>query len=239
MRWIAIFLLMGTVGCDSQYIGSTGLNLGDMFPKRADWFYHYDNDDFSDASFWHNAGTSRPHDEDWITFRVWVDSFENIINDVGADDLQPAVDDGTNWTVKLYFFEEGGPVSFQGWEANPVGGRQELGTVYYDTPGLPFAFGDAVDDETTWEGSSGGTDWTVTPSSNPDELTFNGNSFSGSWDLDIATEAGDHPFEGTWTLMGGPGIIRWDVNAFRSDLEAPSMWEYNREAAWADVLGAR
>jgi hypothetical protein len=239
MRWIALLLCLLTCGCDDQVIGASGLNLGDMFPKRPDWFYHYDNDDFSDVSFWHNVGTTHPHDEDWITLRVWVDSFANIIDDVGADDLEPEVDDGTNWAVKLYFFDNGGPVWFQGWEANPDGPRPELGTVLYDSPGLPFALSDTIEGETVWQGESGPTAWTATPSRNNEELTFNGNSFTGSWDVDIVTEAGDHPFEGRWTLMGGPGIIRWDVNAFRSDLETPSMWEYNREAAWADVLGSR
>jgi hypothetical protein len=240
MRWIAIFFLcLGTVGCDEQVIGSSGLNLGDMFPARADWFYHYDNDDFSEEMFWHNAGLSTPHDEEWMTFRVWVDSFQNIIDDISADDSIPEVDDGVNWVVKLYFFDNGGPVFFQGWSANPDGPMAELGTVYYDSPGLPFALSDTIDGETFWDDELHGTSWTATPSRNNGELTFNGNSFTNSWDIDIVTDEGDHPFEGTWSVLGGPGIIRFDVNAFRSDLEPHSTWEYNREAAWSEVLGSR
>lgn len=239
MRWIAIPLLLLTFGCDEQTIGASGLNLGDMFPKRADWFYHYDNDDYSEVSFWHNAGTSAPHDEDWITMRVWIDPFQTIIDDISEDDLQPEVDDGDGWTVKLYFFDNGGPVWFQGWEANPDGNMPELGTVYYDSPGLPFALSDTISGETEWADDNHGTSWTVIPTRRDEVMAFNGNEFGGAWDIDITTEAGDHPFEGTWSILGGPGIIRFDVNAFRSDLDPHSWWEYNREAAWTDVLGGR
>ncbi len=240
MRWIAIVILvLGTVGCDEQVIGSSGLNLGDMFPKRADWFYHYDNDDYSEVSFWHNAGLSAPHDDDWITMRVFVDSFQGIIDDVSADDQTPDVDDGTNWAFKLYFLDNAGPVWFQGWEANPDHPDwASLGTVYYDSPGMPFALSDTIDGETLWMDEQYDTSWTATPSRNNGELTFNGNSFTNSWDIDITTDAGDHPFEGTWTILGGPGIIRFDVNAMRSDLDPGAPWEYNREAAWAEVLGS-
>ena len=239
MRWIAILLCLGTVGCDDQVVGASGLSLGDMFPKRPDWFFEYDNDDFEEVSYWHNAGKTRPHDEDWITFRVWIDTITNINADISADDLEPEVDDGTNWVIKLYFLDQGGPVYFQGWHANPYGSRPELGTVYYDSPGLPLALGNTIEGDTVWQGEAGDTAWTATPTRNEDDLSFNGNTFTGSWDIDVATEAGDHPFEGTWSLIGAAGLIRWDVNAFRSDLEPTSMWEYNREAAWADVLGAR
>lgn len=236
MRRIALILLLFlATGCD-QEIGTVGLDLGTLFPERTDWFWKYNNTDVSEVSFWHNQGNTSPDGEDWTTFRVWVDGEQAIIDDIGdtPDDVGEPED---AWVFKAYWAERGNGWYFMGFSANPDGAMQELGQVFYEGDGIPFALSD-VTTGVTWETEANGNSWTTSPVKNEDEITFNGQSYDGSWEITIESDTGDTPFEGHWTLMGGPGIIRWDVNAFRHDEATGAPWRHVRNADWSDVLGA-
>ena len=222
-------LVLVLPGCEQSF-GSYGIDLGNAFPQRTDWYWKYNNDDFNEISYWHNMGLTSPDGEDWITFRIWVA--------LEQEEFLPDVGDGvpSDWDLQIYFADRTSGFFLTGWEANPNGDVNGLGAEYFEGNGVPFALGDVVSGR-VWEGEAGERAWTTTVTSVQEDLEFNGQVLQDVWRLDIVSDAGDTPVEGTWWLTSGPGIVQWDLPPFRADGEEPLPWQHMHNNSWDDVLG--
>ena len=231
-RLLLVLPLLGFLafGCE-QPVASFGIDLGDAFPQRADWYWKYNNDDFAEVSYWQNLGTTAPDGEEWVTFRIWV-ALEQ------AEFIPDLVDgDPSDWDLQIYFVERSGGWWMMGWEANPNGDYDGLGTEYFDGDGVPFALGDVISGR-VWESESSGRSWSNTVTRLEGTLEFNGQVLQDVWVLEIASDAGDTPIEGTWWVASGPGIVQWDLPPFRAEVDEPNLWQHMHNDSWDNVLGS-
>jgi len=216
--------------CAGPVIPTFGLDLGDTFPERSDWYWKYNNDDFPDETVarWINLGETSPAGEPWMTFRVWQRHEQDILDDYA--------DDGAGWDVQIYFSEQPDGWYLQGWEANPDGTMAEVGTEYLSSPGVPFAVGNVTSGK-QWTASVNEREWTTTATEELDDLEFNGQLLTGVWRLDITSSVGDTPIEGSWWLAGGPGIVQYDLAPFQSPEETPALWQHVHNDTVDNFLG--
>lgn len=232
MRRLASAFLFALLvsGCE-QPVSSIGHDLSSMFPRRADWFWKYDNDDFVEVSYWQNMGTTAPAGEDWTTFRVWVAlQQEEFIPDI-------ADGDPSDWDLQVYWAERAGGFWLAGWEANPTGPSAALGTEHFDGDGVPFAMSDVVTGK-EWTSEAAGRSWTTTATSLPDDLEVGEQLLTDVWQIDVVSDAGDTPLDGSWWLALGPGLVQWDLTPFRADGEERAPWQHVYNDTWDNVMGA-
>jgi len=224
---LVILLWAAPSGCDEPVVPTFGLNLGELFPQRADWFWKYNNDDFSEVSYWHNLGTTAPDGEDWLTFRLWVGAEQDIIDDI-------ADGDPSDWDLQVYWVERADGWYLRGWEANPVGPSAALGTEYFDVD-VPFALSN-VTGGVSWTADAAGRSWTVTPTEVLEDLEFNGQNLQGVWKVEVSSDLGDTPLEGSWWLVGGPGLVQWDLPQWRAQ-DSTGPWQHMHNDSYDNVLG--
>ncbi len=217
--------------CAGPEIPSIGLDLGDAFSSRADWFWEYDNDDYGvdRGSRWVSLGDTSPNGEPLHTFRIWNQPLQDILDDV-ADGSQDT------WDVHLYFVQNPDGWYLKGWEANPDGTQPEVGTEYLDGDGVPFAMTNVTQGK-SWTASLNEREWTTTANEELENLQFNGYDLRGVWRLDITTDTGDTPIEGSWWLAGGPGIVQYDLEPFASDEDEPAPWQLKNNDTMDNFLG--
>jgi hypothetical protein len=213
-------------GCERP-VPSFGLDLGDIFPERTEWYWQYNNDDFVELSWWQNVGLTQPDGDDFMTFRVWVA--------LQQDEFIPDIADGTpsDWDATLYWAEQADGWYLAGWEANPDGEHADLGTTYLDAY-VPFAMGDVTTGK-SWTAEANGTTWTTTATELIEDLEFNSQVLTDVWQIVVASEAGDTPLDGTYWLAGGPGIVQWDLPAWRV---GENPWQHMHNDSWDNVLGS-
>jgi hypothetical protein len=226
----ALLLALSAAGCDPE-VSSVGHDLGQLFPRRTHWFWKYDNNDFAEVSYWRNLGTTSPAGADWTTFQVWVA--------LEQDEFLPDLADGdpSDWDVTFYFAERSSAWWLMGWTGNPDGPGAALGTETFDGDGVPFALRDVVTGR-RWTSEAGGRTWTTTVTSLADDLEFHDQIMTDVWQIDLLSDTGDTPADGSWWLASGPGLVQWDLAPFRAEGDAPSPWQHLHNDSWDDVLGA-
>jgi hypothetical protein len=217
-------------GCAGPVVPTIGLDLGGVFPERSDWFWRYDNNDFEAGTMsrWINIGPTSPDGEAWETFRIWQGQEQDIIDDYAGD--------GDLWDLQLYFSEQPDGWYLQGWEANPNGTMTSVGTEYLSSPGAPFAMSNVTGSK-QWTATVNEREWTTTATEELDDLEFNGQLLRGVWRLDVETDTGDTPIEGSWWLAGGPGFVQYDLPPFRSDEASPAYWQHVNNDTIDNFLG--
>jgi len=212
--------------CDSNIVGTTGFRLSGMFPSQTDWFWRYNNDGYVEETWWQGRGETSPDGEAWATLRWWVNHNSLIIEDFAADE--------SNWNFDLYFAERISGWYLMGYAANPDGPTPELGSEYMDGDGVPFLMKNVLSGD-QWGASTGGREWTTTATRVDESLTFNSQSIADSWRIDVASEQGDWPFEGSWWLAQGPGIVQFDISQWRP--ETGDSWQHLHNDSWQNRLG--
>ena len=223
----ALALLTALSGCDEAPIPTTGLNVGASFPERSDWYWKYNNDDRSEVAYFHNRGLTNPGGNEWLTYRLWVDDEQSLLENIAA-----GVD---GWDVEIFFEDKPDGWYLRGWSANSEGPSAELGTELFDEP-VPFALSNVPPSGTTWSGSTGGEEWTTTVTREPEALEFNGQVLEGVWRLELVSASGTSVMDSTWWLINGPGFVQWDIPAFRSQ-GGEATWQHVYNDDYNNVLG--
>jgi hypothetical protein len=213
-------------GCDSQIVGTVGYRLSDMFPSQPDWFWRYNNDGFVEEVWWQGRGESSPDGEAWTCLRWWMNANSAIIDDF--------VEGASNWNVDLYFADRPSGWHLMGYAANPDGPNSDLGSQYLEDDGIPFLMNDVLGGD-SWTASVAGREWTIAATRVSDELSFNGQLILDSWRVDVSSEAGDWPFEGSWWLAQGPGVIQFDIAQWRAG--GGEAWQHLHNDTWQNRLG--
>ena len=124
---IVLPLIVMLLPACEQSVAAYGIDLSGAFPQRTDWYWKYNNDDFTEISYWHGMGMTAPDGQDWLTFRIWVAHEQTEF----IPDLQDGVAD--DWDLQIYWSERDAGYSLMGWEANPNGDVDGLGTEYFAT----------------------------------------------------------------------------------------------------------
>jgi len=233
MRWLLPALLLLT-GCAGE-IGVAGFDVGRLFPERADWLWQYNNDDFEEESFWRSVGDTSPNGEAWATYQVWVSSHEDFLADVQAD--------ADGWDFELYFADRTGSLDaalgsgwyFMGWSGG-AGDEFSLGEQFLSQDGLPFAMANSTSGQLRTV-TLDGWDFQLTSSRQDATLEFNGQSIRDYWDVEVVSEQGSFPFEGTYSMQSGPGLFQFDAAAVRSGEDEPAPWQHRHNDTWENVLG--
>jgi len=225
---IALFVLGAplTSACDSQVVVTTGFRLSTMFPAGTDWFWRYNNDGYAQEVWWQGLGETSPDGEAWTTLRWWMNANSAIIADFAGDE--------SNWNLDLYFAERPAGWYLMGYAANPLGPSAELGTEYLEGEGIPFLM-DNVRAGSTWLASAGGLEWTTTASRITEALSFNSQQIDDSWRIDVSSDGGDWPFEGSWWLAQGPGVVQFDVAHWQP--QGGELWQHLHNDSWQNRLG--
>ncbi len=231
---LALLLAFAVTGCGGPTVPSFGLDLGDVFPERSDWYWKYNNDDFAEVSYWVNLGDTSPDGEAWTTFRVWVAPEQTVIDDIS--EAQDAGVEPDGWDVQFYWASRPDGWYLQGWQANPDGPSADLGTEYISGNGVPFAMGDVTTGK-QWTASVNEREWTTTAIEVTEDLEFNGQILRDVWRLDVETDVGDTPIEGSWWIAGGPGFVQWDLPPFQGASEPPNPWQHVHNDTYDNVLG--
>jgi hypothetical protein len=227
---LSLALVLAASACDESPIPTTGLDLGQSFPERAHWYWKYNNDDRSEAAYFHNRGLTSPGGSDWLTYRLWVAEEQSIVEDI-------ADGDPSDWDLEIFWEEQPGGWYLRGWSANDAGASAHLGTTLLDE-GIPFALSNVPPSGTTWAGAAGGQDWTTTVVRETEDLEFNGQVISGAWRIDVASASGGTVLDSSWWLVSGPGFVQFDLPDFRAD-GADSPWEHIHNETFDSVLGVR
>lgn len=236
MRRFLPFLVL-LLGCN-QEIGVAGFDVGALFPESpdgADWFWQYNNEDFTEQSFWRLVGDTSPDGEAWATFQVWVSEHGDFLTDAQGDADQ--------WAVELYFADRTGSLDtalgsgwyFMGWSAG-AGDTEGRGEQFLSEDGLPFAMANSTSGQLRTV-TMDGWDFQLTTTRVADTIQFNGQEIRDYWEVELATEQGTFPFEGTYSFQGGPGLFQWDAATFRSAEDEPARWQHRNNDTWANVLG--
>lgn len=223
---MCFFALPLSSGCDSQIVGTTGFSLSDMFPSQDDWFWRYSSDGWIEEVWWQGLGTSTPDGEEWTTLRVWMDVNAAIIADFAADE--------SNWTLDLFFAERPMGWHLMGFSANPQGPQAELGSSYFEGDGLPFLMKNVLTGD-SWSVELAGEQWTTTAVRSEEQLAFNSQAIADSWRIDISSESGVWPFEGSYWVAYGTGVVQFDVPLWRP--EGGQYWQHLHNDSWANRLG--
>ena len=222
--------MFALAACDDPVVPTVGLDLGATFPERSDWYWKYNNDDFSEVSYWHNRGLTSPAGSEWITYRMWARSEQEILEDIG--DGEPS-----DWDAEIFWEEQADGWYLRGWAANADGPSAHLGTTIFDE-GVPFALSNVPPSGTVWTATVDGEDWTTTVVRESETLEFNGQVITDAWRLEVASASGGSVLDSTWWLVSGPGFVQWDLPDFRAD-ESTGAWEHVHNASYDDVLGSR
>lgn len=225
----SLLAALGLIGCAGPAVPTYGIDLGDVFPERAEWYWKYNNDDFAEVSYWVNLGNTAPQGEDWTTFRLWVAPEQVIIDDIA--DGEPS-----EWDVQFYWAGRADGWYLQGWQANPDGPSAALGTEYLGGDGVPFAMGDVTTGK-QWTASVNEREWTITAVEVVEDLEFNGQVLRDVWRLDVVTDTGDTPLEGSWWIAGGPGFVQWDLAPFAGPSDPTVPWQHVHNDTYDNVLG--
>lgn len=223
-------LVLATSACDDSPVPTVGLDLGATFPQRADWYWKYNNDDFSEVSYWHNRGVTNVAGSDWLTYRLWVSGEQGILEDIA--DGEPS-----DWDLEIFWEEQADGWYLRGWGANPDGPSAALGTTVFES-GVPFALSNVPPSGETWTGTADGQDWTTVATRETEVLEFNGHEIEGSWRIEVTSSSGDSVLDSTWWLVTGPGFIQWDLPDFR-DPDSMGLWQHVYDETYDNILGSR
>ncbi|MEE2827686.1 MAG: hypothetical protein VX498_00740 [Myxococcota bacterium] len=221
---------MATSACEDQPIPTIGLDLGEMFPERSDWYWKYNHDEFSEVSYWHNRGLTTPAGAEWITYRFWVADEQGIIEDI-------ADGDPSSWDLEIFWEEQSNGWYLRGWSANPEGPSAHLGTQIFEE-GVPFALSNVPASGATWTASAGGVDWVTTAFREMTELQFNGQVINDAWRIEVATDDGESVLDSVWWLVNGPGFVQWALPDFR-DEDSVRAWQHVHNDSYDNILGSR
>ncbi len=229
---IACLLLLSLSGsaCDESPIPTTGLDLGDVFPERDQWYWKYNNDDRAEVAYFHNRGLTNPAGSEWLTYRLWVAGEQSIVEDI-------ADGEASDWDLEIFWEQQVDGWYLRGWSANETGPSAHLGTTVFDE-GVPFALSNVPPSGTSWNSSAGGQEWTTSVTQEPSDLEFNGQVVTGAWRVEVASSSGDSVLDSTWWLISGPGFVQFDLPDFRAE-GAESPWQHIYNETFDNVLGAR
>ena len=101
--------------------------------------------------------------------------------------------------------------------------------------GVPFAVANVTTGD-TWTVDANGRTWTVTATEGQEDLEFNSQVLLDVWRVDVSSDTGDTPVEGSWWLSGGPGLVQWDLPPWRAD-EPTGPWQHVHNDTYDNILG--
>lgn len=216
---IALF----SMACEPT-VAVTGFDIGRMFPGGEDQFWKYTHDDDGNVGYMITEGTENPAGEDWQAYRFYFGEEAALVDAFSQDRAN-----WDHWSATLYFIDRASGWHFMGWDSNaPV---MDIGSVFMDDDGIPFAVGNAFRDS-TWSGSGGGKVWTVTTTGVITEpLAFNGQEVDGAWHMNIASDTADSQMEGDWWLVQGTGVVQFDVAGLAQGELSPWQHQHNDDVS--------
>ena len=223
---VCCLVLPLTSGCDSQIVGTSGFRLSDMFPSQDEWFWRYNNDGWVEEVWWQGRGITSPDGEAWTTLRVWMDDNASIIDDFAGSE--------SGWSLELFFADRADGWYLMGYSANSEGASAELGSAYLEGDGVPLLMNNVLSGD-SWVTEQEGGQWTTTVTRFDEELAFNSQLISESWRIDLVSESGTWPFEGSYWFVQGPGVVQFDVPFWRP--ESGHTWQHLHNDSWSNRLG--
>ncbi len=224
-----LFLVFGLVaGCDNAPIPTIGISLDDAFPQNTDWYWRYANDgtELSDVAYWVGMPVASSNDETALSFRWWLGDGQDIIEDFAGDSV--------DYDLTANFAARPDGIYLMGWEASSDGDYAALGAESIEGDGIPLAMTNVTNGK-QWTAEANGRQWTTTATHVTDPLEFHGQLIEDCWRLDLSSDVGDTPFEGSYWTVAGPGIVQWDLQGFRPEMGEP--WQHVTNDLLANALG--
>ncbi len=231
MRRLSLLLLvplaLTATACEPT-VAVTGFDIGRMFPGTAGHFWKYTHDDDANVGYMLSEGTANPAGEDWQAYRFYFGEEQAMVDGFAQDQAN-----WDHWSAVLYFVDRPAGWHFMGWDSNAA--VMDIGSLFMDDDGVPFAVGNAFNDS-SWTGSGGGMVWTVaTTGAIQEPLEFNGQVIDSAWHMTMTSDVGDTQMEGDWWLVQGTGIVQFDVSGLAQGELTP--WQHQHNDVIANITG--